>query len=169
MAGCRSANWHLLVSKYGFSDVRRPRRPRPVPGCRTGCVGHRVHRRRPDIRPARRRAGPHHGRGLGSPPLWAWPPGAGLWLLAILVTVGHYAVVFGLAPLAAKLPRSRFAPSRLRLVYLDGHGALGPRSRSAPHAVSQLPRRRSTSRTPITTRAQSCSGSPLRDEAPFLT
>jgi putative Mg2+ transporter-C (MgtC) family protein len=50
--------------------------------------------------------------------------GAGLWLLAIIATAGHYAVVFGLTPLAARLPRARFAPSRLRLVYLDGQGVL---------------------------------------------
>jgi putative Mg2+ transporter-C (MgtC) family protein len=50
--------------------------------------------------------------------------GAGLWLLAIAATAGHSAVVFGLTPLAARLPRSRFAPSRLRLMYLDGRGTL---------------------------------------------
>jgi putative Mg2+ transporter-C (MgtC) family protein len=50
--------------------------------------------------------------------------GAGLWLLAILATAGHFLVVFGFAPIAARLPRSRFAPSRLRVVYLDGRGAL---------------------------------------------
>jgi len=50
--------------------------------------------------------------------------GAGLWLLAILATAGHFLVVFGFTPIAARLPRSRFAPSRLRVVYLDGRGAL---------------------------------------------
>jgi putative Mg2+ transporter-C (MgtC) family protein len=50
--------------------------------------------------------------------------GAGLWLLAVVATAGHFLVVFGLTPLAARLPRSRFAPSRLRLVYLDGRGVL---------------------------------------------
>jgi putative Mg2+ transporter-C (MgtC) family protein len=50
--------------------------------------------------------------------------GAGLWLLAVLVTAGHFAVVFGLTPLARRLPRTRFAPSRLRLVYQDGRGVL---------------------------------------------
>jgi putative Mg2+ transporter-C (MgtC) family protein len=49
---------------------------------------------------------------------------AGLWLLAILGTLGHYLVVFGLNPFAARLPRSRFAPSRLCLVYMDGRGTL---------------------------------------------
>ena len=50
--------------------------------------------------------------------------GAGLWLLAILVTAGHFLVVLAFTPLAARLPRSKYAPSRLRLTYLDGRGAL---------------------------------------------
>jgi putative Mg2+ transporter-C (MgtC) family protein len=50
--------------------------------------------------------------------------GSGLWLLAVLVTLGHFLVVFGLTPLAARLPRSRHAPSRVRLTYLGGRGAL---------------------------------------------
>jgi putative Mg2+ transporter-C (MgtC) family protein len=50
--------------------------------------------------------------------------GAGLWLLAVLVTAGHLGVMLALTPLAARLPRSEYAPSRLRLTYLDGRGAL---------------------------------------------
>ena len=50
--------------------------------------------------------------------------GAGLWLLAVLVTAGYFLVVFGLTPLAARLPRSKYAPSRLRLTYVDGRGVL---------------------------------------------
>jgi putative Mg2+ transporter-C (MgtC) family protein len=50
--------------------------------------------------------------------------GAGLWLLAILVTAGHFLVVLAFTPLAARLPRSKYAPSRLRLSYLDGRGVL---------------------------------------------
>jgi putative Mg2+ transporter-C (MgtC) family protein len=50
--------------------------------------------------------------------------GAGLWLLAILVTAGHFLVVLTFTPLAARLPSSKYAPSRLRLSYLDGHGTL---------------------------------------------
>jgi putative Mg2+ transporter-C (MgtC) family protein len=49
---------------------------------------------------------------------------SGLWLLAVLVTAGHFLVVFAFTPLAARLPRSRYAPSRLRLSYLDGRGVL---------------------------------------------
>ncbi|WP_424536481.1 MgtC/SapB family protein [Sphaerisporangium viridialbum] len=50
--------------------------------------------------------------------------GAGLWLLAAIVTLGHFAAVFVLTPLAARLPRSKYAPSRLHLTYLDGRGVL---------------------------------------------
>jgi len=50
--------------------------------------------------------------------------GAGLWLLAIAVTVGHFLVVFAFTPLAARLPRSKYAPSRLGLTYVDGRGVL---------------------------------------------
>jgi putative Mg2+ transporter-C (MgtC) family protein len=50
--------------------------------------------------------------------------GAGLWLLAIAVTLGHFVVVFAFTPLAARLPRSKYAPSRLRLTYVDGRGVL---------------------------------------------
>ncbi|GAA1764783.1 MgtC/SapB family protein [Luedemannella helvata] len=50
--------------------------------------------------------------------------GAGLWLLAIAATAAHFLVVFGLTAVANRLPRSRYAPSRIRLTYLDAHGAL---------------------------------------------
>lgn len=50
--------------------------------------------------------------------------GAGLWLLAVLVTAGHFLVVFGYAPLAARLPRSKYAPVRLLLSYVDKRGVL---------------------------------------------
>lgn len=50
--------------------------------------------------------------------------GAGLWLLAVVVTAAHFLVVFAFTPLAARLPRSRYTQSRLRVTYLDGRGAL---------------------------------------------
>ncbi|MFI9593185.1 MgtC/SapB family protein [Nonomuraea sp. NPDC052265] len=50
--------------------------------------------------------------------------GAGLWLLAIAVTAGHFLVLFAFTPLSARLPRSKYAQSRLHLTYLDRHGAL---------------------------------------------
>jgi putative Mg2+ transporter-C (MgtC) family protein len=50
--------------------------------------------------------------------------GAGLWLLAVVVTMGYFVTVFVLTPLADRLPRSRRVPSRLHLTYLDGRGVL---------------------------------------------
>lgn len=50
--------------------------------------------------------------------------GAGLWLLAVAVTAGHFLVVFAFTPLVGLLPRSRFTLSRLHVTYLDGRGAL---------------------------------------------
>ena len=50
--------------------------------------------------------------------------GACLWLLAVVVTAGHFVVIFGLTPLAARLPHSKYAPSQLRLAYRAGRGVL---------------------------------------------
>ncbi|MCP2329594.1 putative Mg2+ transporter-C (MgtC) family protein [Hamadaea flava] len=50
--------------------------------------------------------------------------GAGLWPIAVLVTAGHFLVTIAYTPLAARLPRSKYAPIRLSLSYHDGHGVL---------------------------------------------
>src|SRR5689334_5472204 len=50
--------------------------------------------------------------------------GAGLWVLAVAATAGHLLVVFAFTPLAGRLPRSKYAPWRVRLTYLDGRGVL---------------------------------------------
>jgi putative Mg2+ transporter-C (MgtC) family protein len=50
--------------------------------------------------------------------------GAGLWLLAIVVAAAHFVIVFGFTPLVARLPRSKYAQTRLRLTYVDGQGVL---------------------------------------------
>jgi putative Mg2+ transporter-C (MgtC) family protein len=50
--------------------------------------------------------------------------GAGLWLLALIVTVGHFVAVFLLTPVSTWLPHSKYAPSRLHLTYIDGRGVL---------------------------------------------
>ena len=50
--------------------------------------------------------------------------GAGLWLLALVVTAGHFIVVLVFPRLAAALPSSRFTIQRLRVVYEDGRGVL---------------------------------------------
>jgi putative Mg2+ transporter-C (MgtC) family protein len=50
--------------------------------------------------------------------------GAGLALLAVAVTAGHFIVVFLYPRLAAALPRSRYISFRVRVVYEDGRGIL---------------------------------------------
>jgi putative Mg2+ transporter-C (MgtC) family protein len=50
--------------------------------------------------------------------------GAGLPVLAVLVTAGHFVVVFVYTPLAARLPRSKYTPTQISATYVDGQGVL---------------------------------------------
>ena len=50
--------------------------------------------------------------------------GGSLPLVALATTLGYFVVAYGYPHLVPLLPRSRNAPSDLRLVYLDGHGLL---------------------------------------------
>jgi putative Mg2+ transporter-C (MgtC) family protein len=50
--------------------------------------------------------------------------GAGLALLALVVTAGHFVIVFLYPELAARLPSSRSLDFGLRVVYEDGRGVL---------------------------------------------
>src|ERR1700677_3282957 len=50
--------------------------------------------------------------------------GAGLLILAFVVTAGHFLVVLGFPLIAARLPRSRWAPSLLQIAYEDGRDVL---------------------------------------------
>jgi putative Mg2+ transporter-C (MgtC) family protein len=50
--------------------------------------------------------------------------GAGLWLLATVVTAGHFLVVYGFTPLAHRLSRRLPGARQLRLTYRDGEGVL---------------------------------------------
>jgi putative Mg2+ transporter-C (MgtC) family protein len=50
--------------------------------------------------------------------------GAGLVLLALVVTAAHFVVVFLYPELAARLPPSRYLGFGLRVVYEDGRGIL---------------------------------------------
>jgi putative Mg2+ transporter-C (MgtC) family protein len=50
--------------------------------------------------------------------------GAGLPILALAVTAGHFVVVFGFPYIARHLPRSRWTPSLLQICYQDGREAL---------------------------------------------
>ena len=50
--------------------------------------------------------------------------GAGLPLLALVATAGHFVVVFAYPPLTRALRRARNAATQLRVDYLDGRGVL---------------------------------------------
>jgi putative Mg2+ transporter-C (MgtC) family protein len=50
--------------------------------------------------------------------------GAGLAVLALVVTAGHFVVVLGYPHLAAALPASRYTVHGLEVVYADGQGVL---------------------------------------------
>jgi len=50
--------------------------------------------------------------------------GAGLPILALVVTAGHFVVVLTFPHIAAKLPKSRWTPSELQVSYQDGRGIL---------------------------------------------
>jgi putative Mg2+ transporter-C (MgtC) family protein len=67
--------------------------------------------------------------------------GAGLPVLALVVTAGHLLVVLCFAPLAARLPGSTRLPARLRVDYADGRGILRQllaRCTSMGYAVAEL-------------------------------
>jgi putative Mg2+ transporter-C (MgtC) family protein len=50
--------------------------------------------------------------------------GAGLPILAIVVTAGHFLIVFAFPPIVARLPKSRWTPSPLQVSYRDGREVL---------------------------------------------
>jgi putative Mg2+ transporter-C (MgtC) family protein len=49
---------------------------------------------------------------------------AGLVVLAVLCTVGHFTVLYGLTPLARRLSGNQPATAVLSCTYVDGHGVL---------------------------------------------
>jgi len=50
--------------------------------------------------------------------------GAGLPILALAVTAGHFVIVFGFPFIASRLPNSRWTPSLLQICYYDGREVL---------------------------------------------
>jgi len=50
--------------------------------------------------------------------------GAGLPILALVVTAGHFTIVFGFPYIARRLPKSRWTPSLLQVSYEDGREIL---------------------------------------------
>jgi putative Mg2+ transporter-C (MgtC) family protein len=116
----------VLVSKYGFGDVLEPGHTILDPSrvaaqvvSGIGFIGGGLIFVRQDI-----------VRGLTTAAI-VWVTcavgmacGAGLALLAIVVTAGHFVVVFLFPAIAARLPVSGEVPYGLRVVYEDGRGIL---------------------------------------------
>jgi putative Mg2+ transporter-C (MgtC) family protein len=50
--------------------------------------------------------------------------GAGLLILALVATAGHFVIVLGFPYIAGRLPRSRWTPSLLQVTYQDGREIL---------------------------------------------
>ncbi|HEX4463907.1 MAG TPA: MgtC/SapB family protein [Solirubrobacterales bacterium] len=116
----------MLISKYGFFDVLEPKTvvldPSRVAAQIVSGIGFigagLIFVRRDSVRGLTTAAGVWLTAAVGA------ACGASLPLLAIATTVAYFAVVFGLSPLARRLPASPYAPSALRLVYEDGRGIL---------------------------------------------
>jgi putative Mg2+ transporter-C (MgtC) family protein len=126
----------MLVSIYGFSDalghphnVLDPSRVAAQIVSGIGFIGGGIiFVRRDTVRGLTTAAGVWVTAGVGM------ACGGNLPLVALATTVIYMLVAYVYPYLLRLLPRSRFAPSELRLVYLDGHGLLR-------EALSQCARR----------------------------
>ena len=115
----------MLISKYGFFDVLEsdvildPSRVAAQIVSGIGFIGAGlIFVRRASVRGLTTAAGVWLTAAVGA------ACGASLTVLAIATTAAYFLVVFGLAPLARRLPTSPYAPSALRLVYEDSRGIL---------------------------------------------
>jgi putative Mg2+ transporter-C (MgtC) family protein len=115
----------MLISKYGFFDVLEenvvldPSRVAAQIVTGIGFIGAGlIFVRRDSVRGLTTAAGIWLTAAIGA------ACGASLPVLAIGTTVAYFVVVFGLAPLARRLPASPYAPSAVRVVYEDGRGIL---------------------------------------------
>jgi putative Mg2+ transporter-C (MgtC) family protein len=115
----------VLVSKYGFSDVLGsrvvldPSRVAAQIVTGVGFIGGGLIFVRQDA-----------VRGLTTAAIvWTTAAigmacGAGLVILAVIATIGHFIVVFVYPYIARSLPRSRYVSFGLRVIYEDGRGIL---------------------------------------------
>jgi putative Mg2+ transporter-C (MgtC) family protein len=116
----------MLVSKYGFADVLAPDRvvldpSRIAAQIVTGIGfigGGLIFVRRDSVRGLTTAATVWLTAAVGM------ACGAGLAILALVVTAGHFIVVFVFPYIVVRLPRSRWTPSGLRVSYEDGRGIL---------------------------------------------
>jgi putative Mg2+ transporter-C (MgtC) family protein len=116
----------MLVSKYGFTDILEPNRIVVDPSriaaqivSGIGFIGGGVIFVRKDL-----------VRGLTTAAtVWLTAAvgmacGAGLPILAVAVTAGHFVVIGAFPAIERRLPKSRWAPTALRISYWDGRGLL---------------------------------------------
>ena len=116
----------LLVSKYGFADVLAPGRvmldPSRVAAQIVSGVGFLgaglIITRQGSIRGLTTAASVWETAAIGM------AAGAGLPLLAGLVTALHFVIVLGYTPLTRRLPGADSDTSQLRITYHDGQGVL---------------------------------------------
>jgi putative Mg2+ transporter-C (MgtC) family protein len=116
----------MVISKYGFFDVLDPETvvldPSRVAAQIVSGIGFigagLIFVRRDSVRGLTTAAGVWLTAAVGA------ACGASLPVVAIATTAAYFVVVFGLAPLARRLPASPYAPSAVRVVYEDGRGIL---------------------------------------------
>jgi putative Mg2+ transporter-C (MgtC) family protein len=116
----------VLVSKYGFTDVLVPNKvvldPSRVAAQIVSGIGFigggLIFVRRDAVRGLTTAAVVWLTAAVGA------TAGAGLPVLAVAATAGNFLVIYGLGPLARRLPLARSAPTQLQLTYQDGRGLL---------------------------------------------
>jgi putative Mg2+ transporter-C (MgtC) family protein len=115
----------MLISKYGFSDV--PGRNVSIDPSRVAAQvvsglgfigGGLIFVRRDAVRGLTTAAVVWLTAAVGM------AAGAGLPLLAVLVTFGHFVIVYGFTPLARRLSRRLTGSHQVRMTYRDGEGVL---------------------------------------------
>jgi putative Mg2+ transporter-C (MgtC) family protein len=113
----------ILISKYGFSDVPGasvdPSRVAAQVVSGLGFIGGGlVFVRRDAVRGLTTAAVVWLTAAVGM------AAGAGLPLLALLVTAGHFVIVYGFTPVAARLSQRLGGVQQIRMTYRDGEGVL---------------------------------------------
>ncbi len=115
----------MLISKYGFFDVAGPgvsidpsRMAAQVVSGLGFIGGGLVFVRRDAVRGLTTAAVVWLTAAVGM------AAGAGLPLLAVLVTAGHFVIVYGFTPLSRRLSRRLTGVHQVRLTYRDGEGVL---------------------------------------------
>ena len=121
-----SAALIMLISKYGFTNVLEPNRvvldPSRIAAQIVSGIGFigggLIFVRRTNVRGLTTAAIVWLTAAIGM------ACGAGLPILALAVTAGHFIIVFAFPYIAGRLPKSRWTPSLLQVCYYDGREVL---------------------------------------------